>query len=348
MPLRHIAVPVELSDRADDAARLALRIAARHGARLTLFQARRTPVWATALGGEIVYPPFAVQRMINERVELGSERLLDELARALREQMHVRTDIATETAQGEPAEALLEFVAEHDVDLVVAPSHGQGLISRIFHTSEAGVLARRASAPVLVLSPETDSQALADRGIQSMVIAVDYTAAARLATELAADLIEPGGSLYFVHVWEEIDDTERHEISGAPSDNSPTRELGRSLEAARLRRFVAELGATGFRTEVFLETGDPAAEIVHRAEELGADAVAIGSHRHRGLGDRLVGTVLDRVLDDLEAPVLAIPETAVAAHARAHQEEMLDETIDESFPASDPPSWGTDPDWATD
>lgn len=341
MKLHHIAVPVESSDRAGDAARLALRIANRHGARLSLFHARQVPVWATAVGGEIVYPPFAVQQLIEDRAEADSDELLDRLADALAAHAEsIQAHIATETARGEPAESLLSFVADHGVDLVVAPSHGHGLISRIFHTSASGELARRATAPVLVLNPDADSDALATRGIRSVLIAVDYTAAAHLASELAQAILEPGGEIAFVHVWQEGgNDYERHRISGAARDDSGREEVARAAEARRLRQFIAELGASGVHTQAFLDAGDPGEEILRRAEELEVDVIAIGSHAHESFADRLVGTLADRVLADAPALVLAIPQAAVDAHATAAREAKLDESIEESFPASDPPSF---------
>lgn len=69
-----------------------------------------------------------------------------EAARAL-----VDADLRTETVVGRPAQAIVEYADEHDVDAIVMGSHGRTGISRVLLGSVAETVVRRASVPVTVV-----------------------------------------------------------------------------------------------------------------------------------------------------------------------------------------------------
>ena len=52
--------------------------------------------------------------------------------------------------------------------------------------------------------------------------------------------------------------------------------------------------------------GDPPKEILEKAEELGCDLIAMGTHGHKGFQDWVLGSVADAVRHETKIPVLLI------------------------------------------
>ncbi|GAA0662976.1 universal stress protein [Natronoarchaeum mannanilyticum] len=61
------------------------------------------------------------------------------------------TEIDTDTAVGEDARNIVEYVEDNDVDMVVMGSHGRSAASRILLGSTSETVARRAPVPVLLV-----------------------------------------------------------------------------------------------------------------------------------------------------------------------------------------------------
>jgi len=76
------------------------------------------------------------------------------------------------------------------------------------------------------------------------------------------------------------------------------------------------------RAERRLAEGDPAAEVLSAAEEIGADLIVMGTHGRTGLGRLLMGSVAEEVMRHAPCPVLTtrLPATAWAASAAPVEE----------------------------
>jgi nucleotide-binding universal stress UspA family protein len=75
----------------------------------------------------------------------------------------------------------------------------------------------------------------------------------------------------------------------------------------RLRQLHADLTASGVPFEVRQPVGrDVAEELAAAAEETGADLVVIGLRRRSAVGKLLVGSAAQRILLDVDCPVLAV------------------------------------------
>jgi nucleotide-binding universal stress UspA family protein len=85
-----------------------------------------------------------------------------------------------------------------------------------------------------------------------------------------------------------------------PSTESDTA----SAEAAPyLEKVAAELAAKGVRVRTQVRLGNPAAEIVRAARDLGADLVAMTTGGRGGLGRMLLGSVAETVLRTADVPL---------------------------------------------
>jgi nucleotide-binding universal stress UspA family protein len=84
----------------------------------------------------------------------------------------------------------------------------------------------------------------------------------------------------------------------------------RTRVAGQLARFGADLGLVGVKVDTHVGVGSPVAELLARATETQPDLIVLGSHAREGIGQRLLGTVADRMLRHAETPVLLLPREA--------------------------------------
>lgn len=78
------------------------------------------------------------------------------------------------------------------------------------------------------------------------------------------------------------------------------------LDRAYLDRCRAELAAEGFAAETVLGMGDPATELVAKAESLRVDLIAMATHGHGFLNDLIRGSVANAVRHKTAIPVLMV------------------------------------------
>jgi nucleotide-binding universal stress UspA family protein len=72
-----------------------------------------------------------------------------------------------------------------------------------------------------------------------------------------------------------------------------------------------------FQGEARLTTGDPAAEILHEADRIGAELIAVGSHGYGFLGRIVAGSVSSRLLRRAARPLLVAPPREVVSEVAA-------------------------------
>lgn len=95
----------------------------------------------------------------------------------------------------------------------------------------------------------------------------------------------------------------------------------RRLDAQEyLAPLAAELRAKGIRAQTHVRRGDPTAEIVGCAREIGADLIAMTTHGRSGLGRLVFGSVAEAVLRHSHLPVFLMRMTEAEVERRAGRE----------------------------
>jgi nucleotide-binding universal stress UspA family protein len=92
-------------------------------------------------------------------------------------------------------------------------------------------------------------------------------------------------------------------VPTAPTVASLEEEVFASLEPAR---------AIGITTDVRVETGAPAAAILHCSKTLPADLIVLGTHGASGFEHLVLGSVTEKVLRRATCPVMTVPPRARA------------------------------------
>lgn len=87
---------------------------------------------------------------------------------------------------------------------------------------------------------------------------------------------------------------------------------------AELRAFAKPAEEAGVALDVEVAEGDPAGQIVKRAQGLPADLVVMGTHGLGGFERLVLGSVTEKVLRRSQAPVLTVPRLAVEAGLAPH------------------------------
>ncbi|WP_254278913.1 universal stress protein [Haloarcula marina] len=137
-----ILVPTDGSGEATAAVAHAVAIAARVGA--TVHAVSVVDLGDVATGAEMGVPPGLVQQL-EENAEAAAAAVAEAAA-------DVGVDAVTRVDVGHPANTLLEYVEDNEVDLVAMGTHGRTGLDRVLLGSTAERLVRRAPVPVLTVS----------------------------------------------------------------------------------------------------------------------------------------------------------------------------------------------------
>lgn len=192
----------------------------------------------------------------------------------------------TVTRRGAPAEQILEYVDQNDIDQISVGSKGRSSIDTVFVGSVAKTVTRRSPTSVTVVR-NVDREDVTPP--EQVLVAVDGSERAYDAFEFALHEFS-NGTITVLHV---IDPSEAF----ATATNADS-----ILETTRQR--ADDRGST-IRTES--ERGDPARTIAERVTERDVDHLVVGRSGRSGWPRVLLGSVAESLV--LRAPV---PVTVVS------------------------------------
>lgn len=138
-----IMVPLDGSKQAEAALEYACDLAQKYSASLHLIRVCWGPMQVLLEGEPVLNRPESLQLE-----EESAQKYLQQLEEALRVQGQV---CQVETATGDPAECIIDSVAEHAIDLIVITSRGRTGLKRFLMGSVAERVARHAGCPVLIV-----------------------------------------------------------------------------------------------------------------------------------------------------------------------------------------------------
>lgn len=131
--------------------------------------------------------------------------------------------------------------------------------------------------------------------------------AAFAAVDDAVEVTAPDGTVHVLGVLEDLPTYERSGTPGRADDDDEEQRL--RLEAA-VERIETEVTAAGLDCETRIAEGVPSREIVAFADEVGADAIVMGTRSAADAAGDLLGSTTERVLRDASTTVVSVPATA--------------------------------------
>jgi len=132
---------------------------------------------------------------------------------------------------------------------------------------------------------------------ETILCPIDFEPNSIAALEMAAKLARIGSTIWVLHV---------APVQASPEFSVVPADPGHGAES-RLCQIVRErLDDRIIPYETVSRIGDPAHEIVSLAEEIDADIVVMATHGYTGTLRVLIGSVCDRVMQELTRPLLVV------------------------------------------
>ncbi len=270
----------------------ALAQATEFGANLILFHAYDTLVVAASETSGIRYYDYAAAA----RTELKS---LEPLAKRVRD-AGIQCEIVVRP--GLPADQILSFLREREIDRIVMGTHSPGPIGKLLVGSVAEAVLRTARVPVCIVGPEAVDGEYRKFATRTILCAVSLQEASHTVAEFAAELAaQHSARLILQHV---IKPQERQEVlAGRTIDQ---------IEADLLALVPAEL-AGRITVQTIVVPGDPTEELLYQARAQLADLVVLGAQGASAFAAITRHGVVYKVLAHAHCPVITLSPAVLAA-----------------------------------
>lgn len=244
---------------------------------------------------------FDMDRYYQE-TEAAAEERLAELVEAEAGDVEARTLVL----RGTPATAVADAVEDHDVDLVVMPTHGRTGFERMLVGSVTEKVVRLCPCPVLTVTPRDERRGGFEP--RHILFPTDFSDRSDAALEHALSMARTfGASVLMLHVVTLGDEDPANPDWGFPS--IPAEHLESVVEVAEEALADRRTAAEEDRVEVatrLVRGFDPAVEIDRIAHEEGCDLVVMATHGYTGLAYALLGSTAAKVVRHFDGAVLTV------------------------------------------
>lgn len=310
MRLHRILVPIDFSAPSEQAAIVAVELANRHLAEVTLLHVDPFPGVATVAVEPVYIPPDLFNGLRSDYDRRVTENM-DRVLASLQAHQAPGVTLRNERRTGGVADGILEVATEMGADLIVMGSSGVAGAARLLLGSVAEKISREAPCPVVVTHGRSDEER-PRHPFHRVLVGIDYSQFSVAIAHLAASVTAPEADVELVHIWSppyfsamdaHLENMETNEWVNAVAAASMT-------EAERLSAFRDQVGLEG--ATAYVGTGNVATALLDRADEVGADLLVVGAHSRRALRERLLGATSDRVLRHARTAVMVMPERALA------------------------------------
>ena len=269
----------------------ALAQAREFGAALIVLHAYDTLVATSSEASGIHYYDYAAAA----RIEHNTLEPLAERVRA------AGIDCEVVVRPGLPADQILSFLREREVDRVVMGTHSPGPIGKLLVGSVAEAVLRTARVPVFIVGPDVVDGDYRRFATRTILCAVSMSEASPIVVEFATGLAaRHGARLVLQHV---IRPQERNEeLAGRSISEIESELLG--LIPAELREKIA--------VEAIVVPGDPTEELLFQAQAQMADLIVLGAQGASAFAAITRHGVVYKVLAHAHCPVMTLSPAVLA------------------------------------
>ena len=263
----------------------ALAQAVEFGAKLIVFHAYDTLVVTTSDASGISYYYYAAAA----HAEMQN---LEPLAQRVRE-AGVQCEVVVR--QGLPADKILTFLREREIDRVVMGTHSPGPIGKLLVGSVAEAVLRAAKVPVYVVGPEVVDGAYRNFATRAILCAVSLQEASSVVVGFAAELAaQHDARLILQHV---IRPQERAEVLARRSLDEIENEL---------LKLVPDELSDRIAVQAIVVPGDPTEELLYQCRAQQADLMVLGAQGASAFAAVTRFGVVYKVLAHSHCPVMTL------------------------------------------
>jgi nucleotide-binding universal stress UspA family protein len=248
----------------------------------------------------VVHYPAADAGLMAPYPGLSSASLIDDVLEAARDYLQGAMQLPilhgvplqAKAEMGMTAQSICDIAHQEHADLIIMTSHGRTGFGKFVLGSVAEAVARDARIPVLIVRPQGETFPDIGRFTPlTILVPLDGTALSEAAITPAATLASAfHGSIYLLRV-----------LPNAAATDDLGKEAFAYLSTFHDR--LTQQGVTAHRT---LAWGDPATQIVAKAQEHHVDVVAIATHARTPLAQLVQGSVAATVLHQSTLPMLLV------------------------------------------
>lgn len=297
-----ILYPTDFSETARQALPWAVSLARRFGAELHVLHALSLHA-ADPAGLEGAFP--IPESMFEEWTHRAEEALSETAAPARQEGIEVHQKLRRSIA---PSAAILDYVGEEGIDLVVTGTHGRRGLRHLALGSVVEEVLRFAPCPVLAVRQREELESMAaleEPRVRRILVPMDFSEHADRALAYGMELArDQAAELDLIYVVEQMTYPDFY-YPAAPSREQMLREISEQA-GKRLDGRVDDFQEESMTVDYDVQVGRPENRIVARAEDKGTDVIVMGSHGRSGLRRVLLGSVTEGVIRRAPCPVLVV------------------------------------------
>jgi nucleotide-binding universal stress UspA family protein len=269
----------------------ALAQALEFGAHLILFHAFDTLVVAASETSGIRYYDYAAAA----RVE---KQQLEPLAKRVRE---AGLNCEVVVRSGLPADQILAFSHEREIDRIVMGTHSPGPIGKLLVGSVAEAVLRTANVPVFIVGPEAVDGEYRNFAVRSILCATSLGDPSSLVAWFAAELaVQHQARLILQHVIRPQDRAEF--LAGRSLDDVETEML--AMVPDKLQGKIA--------IQTIVVPGDPTEELLYQSRAQQADLIVLGAQGASAFAAITRHGVVYKVLAHAGCPVITLSPVLLA------------------------------------
>jgi len=191
--------------------------------------------------------------------------------------------------------ALEKLILEHEIDLVVAGTHGRGKVQKILIGSVAEEIFRQANTAVLTVGPAVKG-GQKEIELKNILFSTDFGPGAEKAAAHAFSLAqEHNAHLTLLHVIES---------AAAYTEESVARQ--REINAVRMKQLMPPGTENWCKPEFRVTFGSAVEEILIAARECKADLIVMGAKPRKSLAGHIPLTIAYNVVTKATCPVLTV------------------------------------------
>jgi nucleotide-binding universal stress UspA family protein len=293
LPLGRVVVATDACLASDAAVRCAAALATARGAEPTVITVvDPVPPLSTALD------PLAASAAAEVYLLEPREERLEHVRRQLAGVSASAARWPVELTHGTPAGLIAEAATRQQARLVIMGLRPHSALERVFRDETTLRVMRRATAPVLAVTPALKELP------RRIAVGVDFSRASKRAAAAAIPLLADGGTLSLVHVQPRADFAARERTEGFGV-------IYVQGVAAAFERLQAELPVPpDVKVETVYLEGDPAEQLLAFAARSGAGLIAVGSQRHSPAGRMILGGVTTSLVRAAWCSLLVTPPAA--------------------------------------